>query len=892
MSEYFNRSRLQLQVGSLPLPVLTLEGREALSEPFSFHIEILDDGPFGGTSAIGQPGVVRLSGRDGSTRELAGVVTAAQECGRHHDGRQRIKVELVSRLALLRHQRDQRLLLGQSVVEIARDLLQRHGFEARQIQFFLTRQYPARSTTLQTGETDLEFLQRLLADAGIFFWSGIEEGVEVVRFADHNCHCPALGLVPVRYLPKAGLDAPLTGLGAQGGIDRLQVRHRLVAEEFQVTDRNDQQPGVAIQGSARTANATGRGCQVHFGLGAADPEQARAHALLLAERAGLEAERLVAGSDLVQLSAGGTFSLDATQLSGTFSGEYLITSVRHRGSQKAGLGIAGADIAYSNEAVLIRRETPFRPPRLPRPQLPVTFTARIEASGPYAQLDEQGRYRLRPHFERDAKPHAEASIPIRRLSPYGGPPGESPTGWHLPLQDGAEVLLSCLNGDPDRPMIVGTLPNPRQASPVTAANAHQNRLVTAGDNELCLDDQLDQEAITLRTFGGHNILHLNAAALGHQVRLASAQGGMHWQAKKTMKVQSGDTLTEQIGGDRVQIAAQQHRTTTNSGEIHYQAATDLHQSASKNLEMQSGKNLEARSGKHLRIDVEQGKQVTIQGAQASFTVQDGNLQIQAAKEIQIRGQGGGDISVGQQGGGFIIRPDGSVHLYGNKVTLKGGRLSLNGAVRYEMGGGAAMPKIQAAVPIEPRGIPELKRAGDPAIINLAWSRKRVPVGETVEAVFLVKNFQGGETARLTIYECNGEMEQRAVDTLETQIDDGFGQHRIQWQRAPEKVREDLIHDREQGDPQALRYVFIVAIDDVRSEASEGLHLTTTITMTPQFSDGTLLEDGVDIVLRDAEGKDHIEKITQGSAQFSDVLVGPWSWQIPGESIELINGDLS
>lgn len=713
-----NRARLQLQVGGISLPVLSLDGQESLSQPFGFQFEVLADDTFSIPACIGQSGLAIVSGRDGLSRNIAGVVTEAEEQGLHHDGRRRLRLKLESRLALLRHQRDQRMILGQSVVELARELLLRNGFNLQQMQFHLTRNYPVRPTTLQAGESDLVFLQRMLAGAGIFFWSDAEEKTEVVRFSDHNSHCPFLDLPPVRYTPRAGMDPSLGSFGAQNGIQRLEVRQRILASEFQVCDRSEQQPGVAIAGVARASAPSGaaRSAQVHFGTGALNSDQARSQAQLLAERAAVESFNLTASGDITEFAAGRVFSLDASLLSATLSADYLITRLHHRASQKAGEGVAGSDLAYNNEATLIRRETPYRPAQPPRPQLPVTMTARVESSAPYAQLDEQGRYRLRPHFDRDEKSHCEASIPIRRLSPFGGPPGEQPTGMHLPLLDGAEVLLSCLNGDPDRPMIVGTLPNPQKASPVSSANAHQNRLRTASDNELCLDDKIDHEAITLRTFAGHNILQLNAAALGHQIRLASEQGTMQWQAKKTMQVQSGDTLTERSGNDRVQTVENRHQTTTNSGEIHYQAATDIRQGAAKNVHLQARQNIEASAGKHLRVDVEQGKQVTVHGPQASFTVQDGNLTIQAAQDIQIRGDGGGDIRIGQNGGGFVIKADGTVQLYGNQINLKGDGVSFNGVVNYQVGGGAPMPKPQAAAPLVPQGILQL---ADPSKQNEA-----------------------------------------------------------------------------------------------------------------------------------------------------------------------------
>ena len=700
------QAQLHLHIGSLSLPVTALEGQEALSEPFKFQIEVLAQRGFSVTGNLGLPGVVTIGGKDGIKREVAGVVTTLEETGSHHDGRRYVNVWLESRLALLRQQHDTRIILSKSVTEIVTELLQRHGFSPAQLQFHLTHTYPLRPYTLQAGETDLDFLQRILARAGIFYWSSVEEGVEVLHFSDHNTHLPFIARKIVRYQPAVGMETTHAALEVTA-IHRIELQQQMVATEFRIHDRNENQPALAVAGSKHSRTPAGdfNPVQSHFGSGAQGPDEARAQAQLRAERAAVDAFQMLAASNLVDIGCGTTFSLDATLLSSEISGDYLPIRVRHCASQRAGAGAAGTDLVYTNQAWLIRRETPFRPAQPPRPELPMTFSARIESAGPCAHLDEGGRYRVRTHFEREPRAHTEASIPLRRLTPYGGPPGHEATGMHLPLLDGTEVLLSCLNGDPDRPMIVGAVPNPASASPVTSANPQQNRWCTAADNELCLDDKIDQEALTLRTFGGHNILHLDAAAVGHKIRLASAQGAMQLQAKKTMHIQSDASLIERSGDDRIQTVENRHQTATQTGEIHHQAATDYHQSAAANIRLHAGGNIEQSSGRQLRIDVEQGKQVTVEGAKASFTVQDGNLTIQAAKEIRITGQGGGDIHFGQGGGGFIIKADGTVQLYGNKITLKGSSgVNLNGKVNYAVGGGAAMPEAQVAAPLVPRGI--------------------------------------------------------------------------------------------------------------------------------------------------------------------------------------------
>ena len=66
---------------------------------------------------------------------------------------------------------------------------------------------------------------------------------------------------------------------------------------------------------------------------------------------------------------------------------------------------------------------------------------------------------------------------------------------HFPLHAGTEVLLACLNGDPDRPVILGSVANPSSQSPVTSANSSQHIVRTYAGNELLMDDLADSEKI-------------------------------------------------------------------------------------------------------------------------------------------------------------------------------------------------------------------------------------------------------------------------------------------------------------------------------------------------------------------------------------------------------------
>ena len=107
----------------------------------------------------------------------------------------------------------------------------------------------------------------------------------------------------------------------------------------------------------------------------------------------------------------------------------------------------------------------YRPPRkTPKPRISGVVTGIVQSALPgqaesRQHIDREGRYLVKLHFDQGPK-----TMPrLRMAQPSAG----AGYGQHFPLRPGAEVLIAFLDGDPDRPVIVGALPNPLQRSPVT-----------------------------------------------------------------------------------------------------------------------------------------------------------------------------------------------------------------------------------------------------------------------------------------------------------------------------------------------------------------------------------------------------------------------------------------
>ena len=211
---------------------------------------------------------------------------------------------------------------------------------------------------------------------------------------------------------------------------------------------------------------------------------------MLAER------RIFSGTtDCSRFRVGHTFQLQ-DHYEASYDDKYLITSLEHRVGRPV---LSAAEIAsgasvkdeaeqrYAARFTAISLDVAFRPEkRTPWPRVRGVMHGHIDAdsSGDYAMIDAQGRYRVRLPFDLAGGTGSKASQWIRMAQPYSG----AGYGQHFPLHKGVEVLISYVDGDPDRPVITGSVPNPQSATPSTGSNATQSVTQTASGIRIEFED--------------------------------------------------------------------------------------------------------------------------------------------------------------------------------------------------------------------------------------------------------------------------------------------------------------------------------------------------------------------------------------------------------------------
>jgi type VI secretion system secreted protein VgrG len=275
------------------------------------------------------------------------------------------------------------------------------------------------------------------------------------------------------------------------------MEHAVLPSHVLLKDYNYRKPQIEMKANA-AASPEGFGTYYSYGDHFKTPDEGHALAAVRAEEILCRVKTWQGTSGVLNLEPALMFILVDHPLSG-WNGRYMVVSVTHTGYQP-GAGAKSAhladDLGYRNNFTAIRADTQWRPERItPKPRICGVMHATIdgETSGQYAEIDAMGRYKVKLPFDLSDSRDGKASRFIRMAQPYSG----AEYGMHFPLHKGVEVLLAHLDGDPDRPIIVGSVPNPDTASPVTGGNNTQCAIHTGGGNKITIEDTEGTQRIAL-----------------------------------------------------------------------------------------------------------------------------------------------------------------------------------------------------------------------------------------------------------------------------------------------------------------------------------------------------------------------------------------------------------
>ena len=491
--------------------VVDFKGEERLSRCYRFEVMLVAE-----NAEIDLGRVVQKSARftihreEGDDVDFHGILQSFEQL-QEVDGYVFYRAVLSPRLWWLSLTHHNQVFLDRTVKEILDDVLKDGGLTALDYEFRLQGGYRKLAYVCQYGESHLNFISRWMDREGIYYFFEQTAAGEKVIITDTVIAHTDSSREGLAYKPSSGLGETHRLESCQG----LVCRYSTLPQKIRLRDYNYRKPSLEITGSA-VVDAKGRGEDYYYGEHFPTPEEGGRLAKIRAQELLCRKEEYFGESTVPYIRAGYTFRLQDHYRSG-FNRRYLTVEMTHEGGQTGyliseimkGLSYREERVFYRNRFTAIPSGVQFRPRRsAERPRISGTLNAKIDAagSGKYAELDDQGRYKVVLPFDLSGRKGGKASAWLRMVQPYAG----SDHGMHLPLHKGTEVLLTFIEGNPDRPVIAGAVPNPANPSQVIGEDQTMAKITTSGGNKIHMEDQEGQQRILLLSPHAGSFVRLGA----------------------------------------------------------------------------------------------------------------------------------------------------------------------------------------------------------------------------------------------------------------------------------------------------------------------------------------------------------------------------------------------
>ncbi|QUW52640.1 type VI secretion system tip protein VgrG [Salmonella enterica subsp. enterica serovar Typhimurium] len=433
----------------------SLDGGETLSELFSYVVQLKtpDTLNLGYVSPAANLPLKPMVGKDlcvnieldgGGKRHISGLVTAARVVG--HEGRSvTYELRMEPWVKLLTHTSDYKAFQNKTVVDILDEVLAEYPYP---VEKRLVESYPVRTWQVQYGETDFDFLQRLMQEWGIYWWFEHSEDSHTLVLADAiSAH-------------KACPDSPLVEWHQEGLKLDKEFIHTITANEslrtgqWVLDDFDFTKPRSLLANTVANPRETGNATYEHYEWPGDYFDKSEGEMLT---RIRMEAQRspgsrVLGGGNIRTLMTGYTFTLE-NYPTAEVNQEYLLMQTLLFVQDNAQHSGQDQHFTFSTSFELHPTREVFRPQRtISKPHTKGPQSAIV--TGPAGQeiwTDQYGRVKVQFGWDRYGKMDENSSCWIRVSYPWAG----KGFGMIQIPRIGQEVLVDFKNGDPDLPIIVG-----------------------------------------------------------------------------------------------------------------------------------------------------------------------------------------------------------------------------------------------------------------------------------------------------------------------------------------------------------------------------------------------------------------------------------------------------
>ena len=549
--------RLTTPLGKDVLVLARFDGNEGLSELFEYRVEAhsKEEDKVDYDDLLGKPCTVTIESY-GQERHFNGVVVEAQWIGKRYDLHIH-RLVLRPWLWLCSRTSDCRFFQEKTAPEIIQEVFQDRGFNDYRLS--LSETHPKLEYCVQYRETDFAFVSRLMEHEGIYHFFEHTSDKHMLVLADSmSAHQPVPGLATMPYIDFGNPEAR----GRQH-IYQLISERKFRTGKVELNEYNELQSNADQKankkGSARYTRSDMEFYDYPGKYRNRNDGERYAKFVLEAEQA-LDERRHTAGN-AVSLFPGGLTKLQ-DHPKDSENGEYLIVRSSHlyvAEHYRSGTGLGEEEYSGQFELLPKKANKVFRAPIVtPKPLIHGIQTAKVVGQqGEEIDVDEYGRIKVEFFWDRKKK----QSCRIRVAEVWSG---KTWGGQFIP-RIGQEAVVEFLEGDPDRPLVIGTVYNDEYKHPYempakkTVSGLKSDSTKGGGGyNEWNFEDKKGYEKITVHAQKDLDVTVLNSETRTIGKYFVPPKGS---PSRDTVLKSGDDNLTIELGDQSVKIPMGQQTTS-------------------------------------------------------------------------------------------------------------------------------------------------------------------------------------------------------------------------------------------------------------------------------------------------------------------------------------------
>jgi type VI secretion system secreted protein VgrG len=494
LSQQDRIGELKTQLEKDILALSRFDGAESLSELFEFRIEAVSEQQnIDFNAALGKSITVKMKTVDGKDRYFNGILAEARQSSARHT---LFVYQLVVRpwLFLLSLTSNCRIFSRKSPRDIIKQVFQDRNFS--DYRFALHSSYPTLEYCVQYRETDLDFISRLMEKYGIYFFEYADEKHTLVLADGKGGNQKVADLPTASFLPNI-VAGPRLGQH----IEQWSRGRKVESGSFKLNEYDYNKPGAnLLVDSDKPGGYAHDSMEMYDYPGEySERDDGTTLAQVEAESAQSRDDRRTATGSTLSLFPGGLVTLKDHPV-GDENQEYLVVSCSHffHGEQyRSGGGPGGGtyigNFEFTPSSRQFRAALDTKRPR----NLGVQSALVVGQKGEEIDVDELGRIYVQFYWDREK----QWSRRIRVAQFWAGM-AHGALFWP---RIGDEVLVQYEDGDPDRPVVVGSVYNGKTKVPTfLPANKTYSAIATrssknsTGHNVLLFDDTVNEERVRIR----------------------------------------------------------------------------------------------------------------------------------------------------------------------------------------------------------------------------------------------------------------------------------------------------------------------------------------------------------------------------------------------------------